>query len=77
MIVAFHVICWTVLDFNISLLLLVGNEETPVVNVLGSLAHALHSIGFELDRTGIVLLNNDGFRGMTLFLKEAFSPWHL
>ena len=50
-IVSFHVICRTVLDFDISLLHLVGNKETPVVYVLGSLAHALHSIGFELDGT--------------------------
>ena len=49
--VTFHVICWTVLHFNISLLYLVGNEEIPVVYVLGSLVHALHSIGFELDGT--------------------------
>ena len=64
-VVAFHVICRTVLDFNISLLELVGNEETPVVDVLGSLAHALHSICFELDGTGIVLLYDNGFRGIS------------
>ena len=68
MTVTFHVICRTVLDFNISLLLLVGNEEMPVVDVLGSLAHALHSIGFKLDGTGIVLLHCDSFCRMPLFL---------
>ena len=51
MTVTFHVICWTALDFNISLLYLIGDEEIPVVYVLGSLVHALHSIGFELDGT--------------------------
>ena len=69
MMVAFHVICWTVLDFNIALLLLVGNEEMLVVDVLGSLAHALHAICFELDGAGIVLLLDDNsFRRTTLFL---------
>ena len=53
--VSFHVICRTALNFNISLLLLVSDEEMPVDDVLGPLAHALHSIGFELDGTGIVL----------------------
>ena len=59
-IVAFHVICRTVFDFNISLLELIGNEEMPIIDVLGSLAHALHSIRFELDGTGVVLLDNTG-----------------
>ena len=74
---AIHVICLTALDFNISLVLLAGDEDTPVVDVLGSLGHAFHTICFELDGAGVVLLNDDGFRGVTLFLQEVFGPWHL
>ena len=60
-VVSFHLVGWAVLYYHISFADLVGDKEIPIVDVSGSLAHALDAVVFQLDCTGVVLKNNGGF----------------
>ena len=77
--VSFHGICRTVHNLDMSLLLLIGNEKhrlSMCLDVWPMLSIPLTSS--LSDGTGVVLLCEDHcFRGVILFLHEAFCPKHL
>ena len=60
-VVSFHLVGWAVLYYHIAFADLVGDKEIPIVDVPGSLAHALLAICFQFNSTGVVLENDSGF----------------
>ena len=62
--VPFHFICRALLHLCISLADLISDEEISVVDVPGSLAHALLAIVLQLDGTGVILEHDGGFDWM-------------
>ena len=76
-VVAFNVICWAVFDNHVALLHLVGNEETPIVNVPGPLSDTFDAIVFQSDGAFIVLEDNAGFNFVALFVKKILDPQYV
>ena len=55
LIVSLHLVCWAVLDLYVTFLDLIGNEETPDLDMPGALAHALVTILHQLHSTFVIL----------------------
>ena len=65
-----HVISGTILNADVSLLLLISNKEVPDVEVSGPLASRLPTIGFQQHGTPVVLVQDVVLERITLCFQE-------